>query len=161
MIKNSFKLQCVRKVTVRLKKCWKWSPRASIQAWARLILFANASCRCAFEMFLMNAVIASNTEPVSRDVSISLRNALRWGSLQGFLRIFQQIAPVYLFSSRNTYSRRKTLSSTERNILSTNWGKQLRTLPVMHFNRCLTTEYSETTAHFNGNFDTYNQIYVP
>jgi hypothetical protein len=28
----------------------------------------------------------------------------------------------------------------------------------LHFNRCLTTEYSETTAHFNGNFDTYNQI---
>jgi hypothetical protein len=26
---------------------------------------------------------------------------------------------------------------------------------------CLTTEYSETTAHFNGNFDTDNQIYVP
>jgi hypothetical protein len=26
----------------------------------------------------------------------------------------------------------------------------------LHFNRCLTTEYSETTAHFNGNFDTDN-----
>jgi hypothetical protein len=25
----------------------------------------------------------------------------------------------------------------------------------------LTTEYSETTAHFNGNFDTDNQFYVP
>jgi hypothetical protein len=25
----------------------------------------------------------------------------------------------------------------------------------------LTTEYSETIAHFNGNFDTDNQIYVP
>jgi hypothetical protein len=24
----------------------------------------------------------------------------------------------------------------------------------MHFNHCLTTEYSETTAHFNGSFDT-------
>jgi hypothetical protein len=32
---------------------------------------------------------------------------------------------------------------------------------VLHFNRCLATEYSETTAHFNGNFDTDNQIYVP
>jgi hypothetical protein len=31
----------------------------------------------------------------------------------------------------------------------------------LHFNRCLTTEYSETTAHCNGNFDTDNQIYVP
>jgi hypothetical protein len=39
--------------------------------------------------------------------------------------------------------------------------KQLHTLPVLHLNRCLTTEYSETTAHFNGNFDTDNQIYVP
>jgi hypothetical protein len=37
----------------------------------------------------------------------------------------------------------------------------LHTLPVLHFNHCLTTEYSETTAHFNGNFDTDNQIYVP
>jgi hypothetical protein len=33
-------------------------------------------------------------------------------------------------------------------------------LPVLHCNRCLTTEYSETTAHCNGNFDTDNQIYV-
>jgi hypothetical protein len=36
----------------------------------------------------------------------------------------------------------------------------LHTLPGLHFNRCLSTEYSETTAHFNGNFDTDNQIYV-
>jgi hypothetical protein len=42
----------------------------------------------------------------------------------------------------------------------TGWIKQLHTLPVLHFNRCLTAEYSETTAHFNGNFDTDNQIYV-
>jgi hypothetical protein len=40
------------------------------------------------------------------------------------------------------------------------WIKQLYTLPAMHFNRCL-TQYSETTAHFDGNFDTDNQIYVP
>jgi hypothetical protein len=45
-------------------------------------------------------------------------------------------------------------------IVSENWIKQLHTLPVLHFNPCLTTEYSETTAHFNGNFDTDNQIYV-
>jgi hypothetical protein len=42
-----------------------------------------------------------------------------------------------------------------------NWIKQLNTFQVLHFNRCLTNEYSETTAHFNGNFDTDNQIYVP
>jgi hypothetical protein len=54
----------------------------------------------------------------------------------------------------------KTRSSIERTIVSKNWIKQLYTLPVLHFIRCLTTEYSEATAHFNGNFDTANQIYV-
>jgi hypothetical protein len=39
--------------------------------------------------------------------------------------------------------------------------KQSHTLPVLHFNRCLTTEYNKTTAHFNGNFNNGNQIYVP
>jgi hypothetical protein len=34
------------------KTCWKWCPRASIQAWTRLILFANTFCRSAFEMLL-------------------------------------------------------------------------------------------------------------
>jgi hypothetical protein len=38
--------------------------------------------------------------------------------------------------------------------------KQSHTLPVLHFNRCLTAENSEITAHFNCNFDTDNQIYV-
>jgi hypothetical protein len=38
--------------------------------------------------------------------------------------------------------------------------KQLNTLPVLHFSHYLTTEYIETTAHFNGNFDTDNQTYV-
>jgi hypothetical protein len=42
-----------------------------------------------------------------------------------------------------------------------NWIEQLHTLLILHFNHCLTAEYSETTAHFNGNFDTDNQIYVP
>jgi hypothetical protein len=41
------------------------------------------------------------------------------------------------------------------------WIKQLNTLPVLHFNHCLTNEYRETTAHLNGNFDIDNQIYVP
>jgi hypothetical protein len=39
--------------------------------------------------------------------------------------------------------------------------KQLHTLTVLHFNHCLTTECSETTTHFNGNFDIDNQIYIP
>jgi hypothetical protein len=38
------------------------------------------------------------------------------------------------------------------------WRKMMT---VLHYNLCLTTEYSETTALFNGNFDTDNQIYVP
>jgi hypothetical protein len=46
-------------------------------------------------------------------------------------------------------------------VVSRIWIKQLHTLPVLHFNRCLTTEYYETTAYFNGNFDNDNQIHVP
>jgi hypothetical protein len=68
---------------------------------------------------------------------------------------------VYLLPSRKMYSTRKTRFSSERTIVNKNWIKQLHTLRVLHFNRCLTTEYSETTAHFNGYFDTDNQIYVP
>jgi hypothetical protein len=55
----------------------------------------------------------------------------------------------------------KTRSSIERPIVSEKWIKQSHTLPVLHFNRCLTTEYSETAARCNGNFDTDNQIYLP
>jgi hypothetical protein len=51
--------------------------------------------------------------------------------------------------------------SIETTTVSKNCIKQSHTLPVLHFNRYLTTEYSETAAHFNGNFDTGNQIYVP
>jgi hypothetical protein len=68
----------------------------------------------------------------------------------------------------NTVRSEKSLCTYKRcwkwfplTILSRKWIKQLHTLQVLHFNRCLTTEYSETTAHFNGNFDTDNQIYVP
>jgi hypothetical protein len=38
-----------------------------------------------------------------------------------------------------------------RTTVSKNWIKQSHTLPALHFNRWLTTEYSETTAHFNDN----------
>jgi hypothetical protein len=44
-------LQCVRKVAVYLHRCWKWCTRAAIQAWTRLILFANTFCRSPCEMF--------------------------------------------------------------------------------------------------------------
>jgi hypothetical protein len=46
-------------------------------------------------------------------------------------------------------------------MVNKNWIKQLNTLPVLHFDRCLITEYSETTAHFNSQIDTDNDIYVP
>jgi hypothetical protein len=52
-------------------------------------------------------------------------------------------------------------SDVNEGLYSKNWIEQSHTLPVLHFNRCLTTEYSGTAAHFNGNFDTDNQIYVP
>jgi N-glycosylase/DNA lyase len=68
---------------------------------------------------------------------------------------------VYLLPYQKTYSTRKTRSSIERTIVSYNWTKQLHTLLVFHFNRCLTTEYSEATAHFNSNFNADNQIHVP
>jgi hypothetical protein len=54
----------------------------------------------------------------------------------------------------------KRCSSIEGTIVSKNLIKKLHTLPVLNFNYCLTTEYSETTAHFNGNVDIDNQIYV-
>jgi hypothetical protein len=53
------------------KWCWKWCPRASIQAWTRLILFANTFCRSACLMLLMNAVIAVFN-------SLSLRGGSRY-----------------------------------------------------------------------------------
>jgi predicted dithiol-disulfide oxidoreductase (DUF899 family) len=55
----------------------------------------------------------------------------------------------------------KVLEVNPQTIVGKNWTMQLHSLPVLHFNRCLTAEYSETAAHFNGNFDTDNQIYVP
>jgi hypothetical protein len=34
------------------KRCWKWCPRVSTQAWNRLILFTNTYCRSAFRKSL-------------------------------------------------------------------------------------------------------------
>jgi hypothetical protein len=62
-----------------------------------------------------------------------------------------------------TYALDRVATGTdiERNILSKNWIKQLHTLPVLHFDISLTTEYNERKEHFNGNFDIDNKIYVP
>jgi hypothetical protein len=61
--------------------------------------------------------------------------------------------------SKNRCALIKTRSSIEI-IVSKNWIKHLPTLTVLHVNRCLTTEYSETTAHFNGNFDIDKNFYL-
>jgi hypothetical protein len=69
---------------------------------------------------------------------------------------------MFMYSSiEKSMCTYKRCSSIERTIVSKNWIKQLHTLAILRFNRCLTTEYTETTAHFNGNFDIDNQIYVP
>jgi hypothetical protein len=88
---------------------------------------------------------------------------LRWGTgvCGNFSTNCSCTKSVYLLPSWKTYSTRKTRFSIQKTIVSENWIKQLHTLPVLHFNCCLTTEYSETTAHCNGNFDTDNQMYVP
>jgi hypothetical protein len=56
--RNQFLYSAFKKSLYAYKRCWKWCPRASIQAGTRLILFANTFCRSACEMFLRNAVIA-------------------------------------------------------------------------------------------------------
>jgi hypothetical protein len=122
------------------KRCWKWCPRASIQAWTPLILFANTFCRSAFGKSMC-----------------TYKRCWKWcprASIQAWNRLI-------LFA--NTFCR----SACEMFLMyaviavSKNWIKQLHTLSILHFNSCLTTEYNETTAHFNGNFNTDNQIYVP
>jgi hypothetical protein len=164
LCENTFCRSALRKSLCTYKRCWKWSPRVSVKVRTHLILFANTFCRSAFEMFLMYTVIAVfNFEPVSCNFWISLRTALWWstGISGNFSANCSCTKSVYLLPSQKTYATRKIRSSIWRTIVSKNWFKQLLTLPVLHFNRCLTSEYSETTAHFNGNFDTDNQMYVP
>jgi hypothetical protein len=63
----------------------------------------------------------------------------RWcGSYECTIKIYSAL--------RKSLCIYKQCSSTERTIVSKNWIKQLHTLPVLHFNHCLTAEYSETTA---------------
>jgi hypothetical protein len=47
-IRKHFLRSAFGKSLCTYKTCWKWCPRASIQAWTRLILFANTFCRSAF-----------------------------------------------------------------------------------------------------------------
>jgi hypothetical protein len=52
-------------------------------------------------------------------------------------------------------------SDVYKHLLGLNLFNYITLFTGIALNRCLTTEYSETTAHFNGNFDTDNQIYGP
>ena len=148
------------------KRCWKWCPQASIQAWTCLFLFANTFCRSACEMFLMYTVIA-----VFNSFSVRGRSrytadfaAMRYRCFwEFFSKLFPCTKSVYLLPSRKMYSTRKTRSSIERTIVSKNWFNQLNTLLVLHFNCCFTAEYSEmsnNSSTLQYNFDTDNQIYV-
>jgi hypothetical protein len=47
-ITMSFWYSAFGKSLCSYKRCRKWCPRASVQAWSRLILFANTFCRSAF-----------------------------------------------------------------------------------------------------------------
>jgi hypothetical protein len=47
-IHNSLFYSAFGKSMCTYKRCWKWCPRACIQAWTRLILFANTFCTSAF-----------------------------------------------------------------------------------------------------------------
>jgi hypothetical protein len=48
VIFSSLLLRAIGKSLWTYKICWKWCPRAYIQAWTRLILFANTFCRFTF-----------------------------------------------------------------------------------------------------------------
>jgi hypothetical protein len=67
---------------------------------------------------------------------------------------------IYSAFGKSLCTYKRCWKSIVRTFVSKKWIKQLHTSLVLHFNRYLTTEYSETTAHRYGNFDTDNQIYV-
>jgi hypothetical protein len=107
--------------------------------------FLQICCEMSINFLLLSLdglpiLSVSNTKPISWNFSANC----------------SYTKSVYLLPSWKKYTTIKTRCSIERTIVSKNWIKQLHNLPVLHFNRCLTTEYSETTAHFN----TDNQIYV-
>jgi protein gp37 len=99
-----------------------------------------------------------------RKVAVHLQKVLEVMSTSVYTGLTRLILFANTFCSSSfgkslcTYKRR--WKWCPRNIVSKNLIKQLHTLPVLHFNRSLTTEYRETAAHFNDNFDTDNQIYV-
>jgi hypothetical protein len=55
--KNGRIYDVFRKSLCIYKRCWEWCPRASIQAWTNIILFANTFSTSACEMFLMYTVM--------------------------------------------------------------------------------------------------------
>ena len=131
------------------KRCWKWFPPASIQAWTRSIESEMSNNFSTLSLDVLPLRSASNTEPVSQNFSISLRNALRWGTgVSGNVSAnFSCTKSVYLLPSRKTYSTRKTCFSIERTTVTKNWFNQLNSSTVLHFNRGLTAEYREMSQN--------------
>jgi Pyruvate/2-oxoacid:ferredoxin oxidoreductase delta subunit len=68
-----------KKLLCTYKRCWKWCPWVSIQAWTHLILFAKTFCRSAFRKLLCTckrcwkwcprASIQAWTKPTYRSLS--------------------------------------------------------------------------------------------
>jgi hypothetical protein len=118
---------------------WNWRGRIRCGKWVQLVFY--------------------NGQEAAADSQVS-----HW-QVMALAHTRQQVRQCRLFSytvrSESRCALTKTRSSIERTIVTKNLIKQLRTLPVLHFNRCLTTEYSETIAHFNDSFDTDNQVYIP
>ena len=73
------------------KRCWKWCPRASVQAWTRLILLANTFCRSAREMFLVYAIIAVFNSLSVRERTITLHCSLHTQMCKFIVTYFDQL----------------------------------------------------------------------
>jgi hypothetical protein len=104
------------------KRWWKWCQRASIQAWTRLILFANNFCRSAFGKSVC-----------------TYKRLWKWcqrASIQAWTRLIlfaNNFCRSAFGKSVCTYKRCWKWcprSSIVRTTVSKNWTKQLHTLPV-------------------------------
>jgi hypothetical protein len=116
-----------------------------------ILYLYNCTIECESQYEILHVIMFQVSLPLHGNCP--LNNMSDCFSIYYELLILQSVQKVALHLQ-------KVLEVIERTIVSKNWIKQLYTLLVLHFNHCLTTEYSETTAHLNGNFDSDNQIYV-